>query len=72
MEGHCSTGQSPEWAVVPMEKEEEGSYPEPIHRVHTCKSDQHYPILTFSSTFFLSGPFAPDILFIVSHLISSS
>jgi len=23
MEGHCSTGQSPEWAVVPMEEEEE-------------------------------------------------
>jgi len=23
MEGHCSTGQSPQWAVVPMEGEEE-------------------------------------------------
>jgi len=23
MEGHCSTGQSPQWAVVPMEDEEE-------------------------------------------------
>jgi len=23
MEGHCSTGQSPQWAVVRMEKEEE-------------------------------------------------
>jgi len=23
MEGHCSTGQSPKWAVVPMEEEEE-------------------------------------------------
>jgi len=23
MEGHCSTGQSPQWAVVPMEEEEE-------------------------------------------------
>jgi hypothetical protein len=23
MEGYCSTGQSPQWAVVPMEKEEE-------------------------------------------------
>jgi len=21
MEGHCSTGQSPQWAVVPMEEE---------------------------------------------------
>jgi len=23
MEGHCSTGQSPQWAVVPTEEEEE-------------------------------------------------
>jgi hypothetical protein len=23
MEGHCSTGQSPQWAVAPMEVEEE-------------------------------------------------
>ena len=23
MEGHCSTGQSPQWAVVPMGEEEE-------------------------------------------------
>jgi len=23
MEGHCSTSQSPKWAVVPMEEEEE-------------------------------------------------
>ena len=23
MEGHCSTGQSPQWAVAPMEEEEE-------------------------------------------------
>jgi len=23
MEGHCSTGQSPQWALLPMEKEEE-------------------------------------------------
>jgi len=23
MVGHCSTGQSPQWAVVPMEEEEE-------------------------------------------------
>jgi len=22
MEGHCSTGQSPQWAVMPMEEEE--------------------------------------------------
>ena len=23
MEGYCSTGQSPQWAIVPMEEEEE-------------------------------------------------
>ena len=23
MEGHCSTGQSPQWAVVPVEEEED-------------------------------------------------
>jgi len=23
MEGHCSTGQSPQWTVVPVEEEEE-------------------------------------------------
>jgi hypothetical protein len=23
MEGYCSTGQSPQWAVVPVEEEEE-------------------------------------------------
>jgi len=22
MEGHCSTGQSPQWAVMPMEEDE--------------------------------------------------
>ena len=26
MEGHCSTGHSAQWAVVPMEEEEEDSY----------------------------------------------
>ena len=25
MEGHCSTGQSPQWAAVPMEQEEGSS-----------------------------------------------
>jgi len=23
MEGHCSTGQSPQWAVVPLEEDKE-------------------------------------------------
>jgi hypothetical protein len=26
MEGSCSTGQSPQWAVVPVEEEEEEVY----------------------------------------------
>jgi len=30
MEGHCSTGQSPQWAVVPMEEEEEEEEEEEI------------------------------------------
>ena len=33
MEGHCSTGQSLQWAVVPMEEEEEeGESQEKIER----------------------------------------
>jgi len=32
MEGHCSTGQSPQWAVVPMEEEEEN-----IDSLRTCR-----------------------------------
>ena len=31
MEGYCSTGQSPQWAVVPME-EEEVEHPVKIER----------------------------------------
>jgi hypothetical protein len=27
MEGYCSTGQSPQWAVVPVEEEEVVAYP---------------------------------------------
>ena len=30
MEGHCSTGQSPQWAVVPIEEEEEEEEEEDI------------------------------------------
>ena len=30
MEGHCSTGQGPRWAVVPMEEEEEDEEEEEI------------------------------------------
>ena len=31
MEGHCSTGQSPQWAVVTMEGEGEGEEEEEEH-----------------------------------------
>jgi hypothetical protein len=37
MEGYCSTGQSPQWAVVPVEEEEE----EEVY-VDVCY-DSHYP-----------------------------
>jgi hypothetical protein len=36
MEGHCSTGQSPQWAVVPMEEEEEELYNVHIFLTHTA------------------------------------
>ena len=26
IEGHCSTGQNPQWAVVPMEEEEDHTH----------------------------------------------
>ena len=31
MEGHCSTGQNPQWAVVPMEEEERNCSPSPVN-----------------------------------------
>ena len=31
MEGHCSTGQGPQWDVVPMEEEEEEVCPSLIN-----------------------------------------
>jgi hypothetical protein len=34
MEGSCSTGQSPQRAVVPVEEEEVPSTPFPIHYHH--------------------------------------
>ena len=32
MEGHCSTGQSPQWAVMSMEEEEEEEEEEEGHK----------------------------------------
>jgi len=37
MEGHCSTGQSTQWAVVPMEEEEEDD--DGQVQVKTCSTD---------------------------------
>jgi len=34
MEGHCSTGQSPQLAVVPMEEEEEEEGPSRMQLSH--------------------------------------
>ena len=34
MEGHCSTGLSSQWAVVPMEEREVGSYSSVITMMH--------------------------------------
>jgi hypothetical protein len=33
MEGHCSAGQSPQWAVVPMKGEEDEEEEEEVERV---------------------------------------
>jgi hypothetical protein len=37
MEGYCSTGQSPQWAVVPMEEEEEEEESHQRHDFHKKK-----------------------------------
>jgi len=37
MEGHCSTGQSQQWAVVPMEEEEEEEEEEEATFRLTCQ-----------------------------------
>ena len=36
MEGHCSTGQSPQWAVVPMEEEYEATKTTVSHSTKIC------------------------------------
>ena len=42
MEGHCSTGQSPQWAVVPVEEEEEDYHDDDdddlVHSYQVCTS----------------------------------
>ena len=45
MEGYCSTGQSPQWAVVPMEEEEEEWYTETmVPSDHTTKCHMVIPL----------------------------
>jgi len=39
MEGHCSTGQSPQWAVVPMEEEIGTTY---YHTLRSVKMEEIY------------------------------
>jgi hypothetical protein len=39
MEGHCWTGQSPQWAVVPMEEEEEEEEEDEIYSMFCTKTD---------------------------------
>jgi len=36
MEGHCTTGQCPHWAVVPMEEEEEEEEEESQATLREC------------------------------------
>ena len=40
MEGHCSIVQSPQWAVVPMEEEEEDTFVRHIHKYNSLKRTQ--------------------------------
>jgi hypothetical protein len=43
MEGSCSTGQSPQWAVVPVEEEEEGEEGEEkeLHLKYWCNLERY-------------------------------
>jgi hypothetical protein len=50
MEGSCSTGQSPQWAVVPVEEEEEEE-----EEYNSCAFTSGSPTLQFCSR--LSGQF---------------
>jgi hypothetical protein len=43
MEGYCSTGQSPQWAVVPVEEEEEEEEEEEdVYTRHVPKINLHH------------------------------
>ena len=49
MEGHCSTGQSPQWAVVPMEEERE----EEEEHMSGHKSNMRINLISVSLNFLL-------------------
>jgi len=57
MEGHCSTGQSPQWAVVPMEEEEEEYFPVTEVNVYPTKS-RNIPHHSSLALFRLAVPFS--------------
>jgi hypothetical protein len=42
MEGYCSTGQSPQWAVVPVEEEEEEVRVMRITKFQTQHAEKHH------------------------------
>jgi hypothetical protein len=44
MEGYCSTGQSPQWAVVPVEEEEEEEEEELINKRESYKLKFSVPV----------------------------
>jgi hypothetical protein len=55
VEEHCSTGQSPQWAVVPMEEEEEEIIEECICRCHISYSLLPKRVQTTSGFYFASA-----------------
>jgi len=57
MEGHCSTGQSPRWAVVPMEEEEEYSVEMSVNFNRTVSFNSRDILLYFSKTAFFNLSF---------------
>ena len=50
MEGHCSTGQSPQWAVVPMEEEQEQEEQEKQEEEEQEEEDQLLLFFPFLSS----------------------
>ena len=45
MDGYCSTGRSPQWAVVPMEEEEsiEEQYKKVREEIESVREDKSVP-----------------------------